>query len=316
LELQTKILLQVQQLNQIDYNSKLLLIGSCFVENISKKLDYFKFQNVVNPFGILFHPNAIEAFITNAINENEYSEKDIFFHDERWHCFESHSKLSNPSKEALLEELNKQIYLTSKQIKDSTHIILTLGTSWVYRFIEDDSIVANCHKLPQKKFLKELLSVEDIELSLQALIALVRKVNPKASIILTVSPIRHIKDGFVENNLSKSHLISGIYQVINEKENIYYFPSFEIMMDELRDYRFYADDMIHPSEMAINYIWEKFQQVWVSQEAKTIMSEVNSIQKGLLHKPFNPDAKQHQIFLEKLKEKQEKLASQFPHITF
>jgi lysophospholipase L1-like esterase len=316
MNLQTKIPLSKQSNNLIDYNSKLLLIGSCFVENIGKKLNYFKFQNIVNPFGILFHPKSIEAFITNAINEKEYSESDIFFHDELWHSFDAHSKLSNPSKNALLEELNKQMRLTSKQLKDSTHIIITLGTSWVYRFIADDMIVANCHKVPQKQFIKELLSVDEVVSSLQAIIVLLKQVNPKVSIIFTVSPIRHIKDGFIENNLSKSHLISGIHQVINERKNTYYFPSYEIMMDELRDYRFYAEDMIHPSETAINYIWEKFQQVWLASEASTTMDKVDKIQKGLLHKPFNPTASQHQQFLQNLKEKQEKLTSQFPYIVF
>jgi lysophospholipase L1-like esterase len=316
MNLQTKIPLRAQQHSQIDYYSKLLLIGSCFVENIGKKLDYFKFQNVINPFGILFHPKAIETFITNAINEKEYSEKDIFFHDERWHCFNAHSKLSNSSKDALLDELNKQSRLTSKQIKNSTHIIITLGTSWVYRFIEDDRIVANCHKVPQKQFLKELLSVDEVVSSLEAIIVLLKQFNPKVSIIFTVSPIRHIKDGFVENNLSKAHLISGIHEVINERESTYYFPSYEFMMDELRDYRFYEEDMLHPSKMAINYIWEKFQDVWISKNVSTTKSKVEHIQKGLLHKPFHPNAKQHQIFLENLKEKQEKLTSQFPHITF
>ena len=316
MNLQTKIPLSKQSNNLIDYNSKLLLIGSCFVENMGNKLDYFKFQNTSNPFGILFHPKAIEAFITNAINEKEYSESDIFFQDERWHCFDAHSKLSNPSKDALLDELNKQTCSTTQQIKDSTHVVITLGTSWMYRFIETDTIVANCHKVPQKQFLKELLLVDEVINSLQAIIVLLKQVNPKVSIIFTVSPIRHIKDGFVENNLSKAHLISGIHQVINKRENTYYFPSYEIMMDELRDYRFYTKDMIHPSETAINYIWEKFQQVWISQKASSTMSEVEIIQKGLLHKPFNNESEQHQKFIESLTMKQDLLNQEFPHILF
>lgn len=316
MELQTKIPLQAQQYNQIDYHSNIFLIGSCFVENMSNKLDYFKFQNTCNPFGILFHTKAIETFIANAINEKKYSEKDIFFHDERWHCFEAHSKLSNPSKDILLEELNKQTRSTTHQLSTATHVVITLGTSWVYRFIEDDKIVANCHKVPQKQFLKELLSVDEVVNSLQAILVLLKQVNPKVSIIFTVSPIRHIKDGFVENNLSKSHLISGIHQVINERENTYYFPSYEIMMDELRDYRFYAKDMIHPSEMAINYIWEKFQQIWLASEASTTMDEVDKIQKRLLHKPFNPNSKSHQQFLQDLEEKKSMLQLQFPYIQF
>lgn len=316
MKLQTQIPFENQSNNLIDYNSKLLLIGSCFVENMSKKLDYFKFQNTCNPFGILFHPKAIEAFITNAINEKEYSESDIFFQDERWHCFDAHSKLSNPSKDALLDELNKQTCSTTQQIKDSTHVVITLGTAWMYRFIETDTIVANCHKVPQKQFLKEIMSVGEVSESLDAIVSLIQSLNTKASVLFTVSPVRHIKDGFVENNLSKAHLISGIHQVINKSENTYYFPSYEIMMDELRDYRFYTKDMIHPSETAINYIWERFQQVWISQKAASTMSEVESIQKRLLHKPFNNESELHQKFIESLTMKQDLLNQEFPHILF
>lgn len=316
MKFQTKIPLQSQQHNQIDYNSSLLLLGSCFVENISEKLDYFKFQNAINPFGILFHPKAIETFITNAINEKEFLEDDVFFQDEHWHCFDAHSRLNSTSKPELLNSLNENIQLANQQIYKSTHLIITLGTSWVYRFIEDDTVVANCHKVSQKRFLKELLSVDDVTHSLQAIIALIKQENPQVTIIFTVSPIRHIKDGFVKNTLSKSHLVSGIHQVINNRENVFYFPSYEIMMDELRDYRFYAEDMIHPNKTAINYIWEKFQEVWISQEALITMDEVKTVQKGLLHKPFNPDTKQHQMFLENLKDKQKKLSAKFPSIIF
>jgi len=160
MNLQTQISIPVEKYNPIDYNSKLLLLGSCFVENIGDKLTYFKFKNTVNPFGILFHPNAIETLVINAINEKEYTEADIFFQNEQWHCFDAHSKLSNSSKEELLNDLNTQVKLTNQQISKSTHIIITLGTAWRYRFIETDQFVANCHKTPQKKFLKEISSVE------------------------------------------------------------------------------------------------------------------------------------------------------------
>lgn len=238
MKLLTKIPLKPQQHNQIDYNSNVLLLGSCFVENIGKKLDYFKFQNFQNPFGILFQPLAIECLITNAINEKKYTQDDIFFHNEQWHCYDAHSKLSAASKEDLLLKLNSAVKHTNEQIKQATHIIITLGTSWVYRHIEIDTIVANCHKAPQKKFLKELLSVDDILVSLQSLIALIKSINANVSILFTVSPVRHLKDGFVENTQSKSHLISAIHQVVEPRMNLFYFPSYEIMMDELRDYRF------------------------------------------------------------------------------
>ena len=319
MKLQTTIPLQPQQHNQIDYRSKILMLGSCFIENIGNKLDYFKFQNLQNPFGILFQPLAIENLITQAINEKEYTENDIFFHNEQWHCYDAHSKLSHTSKDELLHILNEQIGLTAKQLNNSTHIIITLGTAWVYRHIETDTIIANCHKVPQKKFIKELLSVDEITQSLEAITSLVKTVNPEVSFIFTVSPVRHLKDGFIENMQSKAHLISAIHSNVSSQSmssGLYYFPSYEIMMDELRDYRFYAEDMIHPNKMAINYIWEKFKQVWISKDVLKTMDEVESIQKGLSHKSFNSKSKAHQQFLFKINEKQSLLKKKFSHIQF
>lgn len=316
MELLTKIPLSKRSHNLIDYKSKILLLGSCFAENIGNKLDYFKFQNAINPFGILFNPKAVETLITDAINEREYLADDIFSHNEQWHCFDAHSKLSNVLKEDLLDGLNNAIKSTNQQIKSSTHIIITLGTSWAYRHIEYDKIVANCHKVPQRQFLKELLSIDDIVQSLQAIVALIKQENSLTRIVFTVSPIRHIKDGFVESTLSKSQLISAVHQVIDERHSVSYFPSYEIMMDELRDYRFYAEDMIHPSGIAINYIWERFKTVWLSEKAVRIMEQVDAVQKGLNHRPFNPNTKQHKVFVEKLKRNQEQLSGQFPHMFF
>ena len=316
MELQTKLPLKPQQHNQIDYQSKIGLFGSCFSEYIAEKFKYYKFQNFDNPFGILFHPLAIESLIVNAINEKCYTEDDIFFHNEQWHCFEAHSKLSRRSKEALLNELNTQVKATSVFLKDASHIIITLGTAWIYRLIETDTFVANCHKVPQKKFLKELLSVEAITESLEAIVSFMKSANSKVSIIFTVSPVRHIKDGFVENTQSKSHLISAIHQVVEPRNQLYYFPSYEIMLDELRDYRFYKEDMLHPSALAIHYIWERFYKVWVSETANQTMQEVEFIQKGLEHRPFNPASDAHHLFLQKLDDKQKYLHSKFNHIQF
>jgi lysophospholipase L1-like esterase len=316
MKLQTKIPLQPQEHNQLDYNSNVLLLGSCFVENIGKKLDYFKFQNLQNPFGILFHQLAIETLITNAINEKEYTEEDIFFHNEQWHCYDAHSKLSASSKEELLNNLNQQIKATNQQINESTHIIITLGTAWVYRHIETDTIVANCHKVPQKKFLKELLSADEISESLESIIALIKSVNIKVSILFTVSPVRHLKDGFVGNTQSKAQLISAIHQVVESRSSIYYFPSYEIMMDELRDYRFYAEDMIHPNQTAVDYIWDKFRKVWISKSAAKTMDDIDVVQKGINHKPFNANSKAHKLFFQNLEEKKKSLYIQFPYIAF
>lgn len=314
MNLQTKIQLKKQSKNLIDYNSNVLLLGSCFSDNIGKKLDYFKFQNLQNPFGILFHPKAIETLIENAVNQKDYSEKDVFFNNEQWHCYDAHSKLSNTSKEDLLNDLNSLIKLTYNQIHGSSHIIITMGTAWVYRFLENNTVVVNCHKVPQKQFNKELLSIYDITNCLKNILRLIRSLNIEASVIFTVSPVRHLKDGFIENAQSKAHLLAAIHQVA-EKQS-FYFPSFEIMMDELRDYRFYETDMIHPNQTAIAYIWERFKEVWASNKGIKTMDDIDSIQKGLLHKPFNPDSASHQKFLKKLELKKEKLKAKHPFIVF
>jgi len=319
MELHTKIPLQKQSNNLIDYQSNILLLGSCFVENIGKKLEYFKFQNLINPFGILFHPLAIENLISNAVQKKEYAEKDIFFHNEQWHCYNAHSKLSDVSKDNLIKELNKQLDLTHNYIKDSSHIIITLGTAWVYKHIETKAIVANCHKVPQKQFAKEILSIEEIKNSIKKIIDLIGSVNHKATIIFTVSPVRHIKDGFIENTQSKAHLITAIQSVLSpraQSRDICYFPSYEIMLDELRDYRFYDEDMIHPNETAISYIWEKFQQVWTSSQAQETMNDVEYIQKGLLHEAFNPNSDAHLKFLQDLENKKQDLNFRHSYIVF
>jgi len=303
----------------IDYDSRVVSLGSCFAVNIGQKLDYFKFRNTTNPFGILFHPLALEKFIAFAINGKTFTAGDIFFHNERWHCFDAHSDLSHPYKDVLLQNLNTAAALANAEIKTASHLIITLGTAWVYRSAASGDLVANCHKVPQKEFTKELLSADAICQSLQNIIALVKAANPEAHIIFTVSPVRHIKDGFVQNQWSKANLITALQQILttnNHQPATTYFPSYEIMMDELRDYRFYAEDMIHPNEVAISYIWERFSDAFIIPEALATMKLADSIQKGLQHRPFNPDSAQHRDFLSKLNDKITALQQQHPHIRF
>jgi hypothetical protein len=303
----------------LDYNSKIVSLGSCFAVNMAEKLDYFKFQNSCNPVGILFHPTAIEKLIDFAVSGKQFTENDIFFHNERWHCFDVHSDLSNSNKEELINNLNTIIKSTNQQITESTHFVITYGTSWVYRNIESDSIVANCHKVPQKQFMKELLSVEEIEESIANTIKLIHSVNTNCNIIFTVSPVRHIKDGFVENQVSKANLISALYsalQVPLSGAEGAYFPSYEIMMDELRDYRFYAEDMLHPNQVAIDYIWKRFKETTISETVFAVMDEVENIQKSLSHKPFNPDSESHLKFESKVREKITKLENQYSFMKF
>lgn len=312
--------LPIPQINhQMDYNSKIVSLGSCFAENMGEKFNYYKFENTINPLGIIFNPVSIEKIIKRAINEIAFTEEDVFFHNESWHCFDVHSDKSNPIKQDLIDSLNQILQALRKQLQEATHIVITYGTSWVYREKELDSIVANCHKVPQRQFSKELLSTEIIKGSMERTIDLVRSVNPNSTFVFTVSPVRHIKDGYVENQLSKAHLITAMQSVLNAehaKQNLEYFPSYEIMMDELRDYRFYAEDMLHPSQVAIDYIWKRFTEMSMLQAAFSTMEEVESIQRSLAHRPFNPNSESHQKFEVKLKEKITKLVSQYSFMKF
>ena len=205
---------------------------------------------------------------------------------------------------------------TQDQLKNASHVILTFGTAWVYEHIQSKTIVANCHKKPQREFDKSILSVDALQDTFNSIISILKSFNPKVTVVFSISPVRHIKDGFVENNLSKAHLMTALHSVINTNENTCYFPSYELLMDELRDYRFYKQDMVHPNHIAINYIWEKFQSIWIHPETISIMQEVNQLQKGFAHKPFNPLAAAHTAFLSKLSVKVKVLESRFPFMKF
>jgi len=308
--------------NPIDYTSRIVSLGSCFAENIGAKFRYFKFEETVNPFGIIFNPVSIENLLERVVHKKQFTEADIFSHNGLWHCYEVHSELSDPKKEAFLNRLNLLVSDLHHQILNATHCQITYGTSWVYRNKSSQNIVANCHKMPQNQFDKELLSETEIAESIQNTIDLVWKINPGCSFIFTVSPVRHIKDGFVENNVSKSHLLSAIYQTVKSLQAtphssaLNYFPSYEIMMDELRDYRFYAEDMLHPNQTAIDYIWGRFAANYITESCFTVMEEIDSIRKAMAHRPFNPETEAHRKFLRNLQSKIDKLQRQYPHFKF
>ena len=316
----------------ISYHSKILAFGSCFAENMGAKFQYYKFQSTTNPFGILFHPLAIEKVIHLALSEKKFTENDIFFLNERWHCFDAHSILSHPDKEVLLQNLNEALQITKDQLKESTHFILTPGTAWVYKHKSSYEVVANCHKVPQNQFEKQLLSVSVIKECLQRIVEKIKLANPNITFIFTISPVRHLKDGFAENQRSKAHLIAALHQYLSVPNSPHlgkgagpavrtgrgedYFPSYEILMDELRDYRFYADDLIHPSQPAIDIIWQRFAETYFTKETFVIMKEVDSIQKKLKHKPFNTTSDVYKQFLKLLYEQKNNLQIKFQHIQF
>jgi hypothetical protein len=312
----TKIPIQKYH-HPITYESKIMLLGSCFATNIGNKFEYFKFQTTINPFGIVFNPVSLAKIIVRNVQKEYYTENDIFFHHDLWHCFEVHSELSHPDKNTFLNSLNELIDTTHQQIKAASHLFITVGTSWVYRNIATNEIVANCHKVAQKEFEKELLTIKTIEQQIETILSALSVVNLNCKLIFTVSPVRHIKDGFAENTLSKAHLIAAIQRkIIHHPTRLNYFPAYEIMMDELRDYRFYAEDMLHPNPTAIDYIWIQFYENYILKSEFEWMTQIYDIQRGLQHKPFNPNTASHQKFLSDLKIKMTTIKKKLPFISF
>lgn len=306
---------------KVDHTSKILLLGSCFVENIGEKLDYYQFQTLRNPFGIFYHPGAISSFIQKVVEGYIYEEKDVFFHNEQWHCYDAHSCLNSSSREELLLKLNQGLEKTRIFIENATHIVLTFGTSWYYEEVKTAQSVANCHKVGQNNFNKKLLEVQEIEKVFNRLLQSLLTVNPSLNFIFTVSPVRHLKDGFIENQRSKAHLLTAIHQVIATQHRTNsiacnYFPAYEIMLDELRDYRFYKEDMVHPNELAINFIWSKFTDAWVSKTASELFKQIETIRRGLKHKPFNEHSESHKKFLKDLESKIVAMSNKIPTANF
>ncbi len=315
MEFRTKIPIPKSD-DPIGYSSLVFSVGSCFAVNMAERLSHFKFANVVNPTGILFHPEAICNFFRDVAGERRFSAADTFFHNELYHSFDAHSDLSRMHQDEIVGSLNAAMERSRQQMQRASHIIVTYGTAWIYRHLSSQRVVANCHKVSQKDFSKELLSCDSIRESTSRIIEIIRGINRTTAIIFTISPVRHIKDGFIENQRSKSNLLAGMHDAIQNKEDVHYFPSFEIMMDELRDYRFYADDMIHPSRAAIDYIWQRFTESWISEDSYPIMKEVDSVSKSLAHKPFNPETNSHRQFLEDLNKKIDALQKRFPSFRF
>lgn len=299
----------------IQHHHKLLLIGSCFTENIGTKLKQHKFDVLENPNGILFNPVSIAKSIKSYINKKQYAEADLFYQNELWNSWEHHSRFSHPEKEVCLQGINQSQYMAGKFIADADWLFITVGSAFVYE-LQNGGVVANCHKVPTDKFRKKLLSVQEVAEAFQNILELLFEINPAVRIIFTISPVRHLRDGFVENNRSKSTLIQAIHQLTDSCQQAFYFPAYELVIDDLRDYRFYAEDMVHPNYAATNYVWEKFIFACIDEGTQKLMKEINIINAAKNHKPFNPASDQHKNFLQVNLEKIALLSKQFPYINF
>ncbi|MFI3262632.1 MAG: GSCFA domain-containing protein [Rikenellaceae bacterium] len=288
---------------QINYNDSIFCIGSCFAENMSNRLSECKFEVDVNPFGVVYNPISIQQSLERII-------ENIPFSDEGIHCdinsglyfsYDAYTLFNNEIKSEVLRKLNEKLDLAHKNFMKSTVVVITLGTSFIYKLRNSGDVVANCQKQHPEIFLRERLTVMEVSQALNSLFS--KNLFKDKQVILTVSPIRHKKDGFQANMLSKATLLCGVHEMCERYENVNYFPSYEIMMDDLRDYRFYAEDMIHPSDLAIEYIWEQFKGCYISETAQSMFKEIKLIQKRLNHRPFNPESETHKKFLTELKDK-------------
>ena len=272
---------------KINYSDKLFFIGSCFSENVAEQFDKHLFSVVSNPHGILFNPTSIVDAMHDVLNNKTYTKKDIFFEQGLWRSFHHHGQFSNADKTICLEQINASITKAHEQLKRSEYLFITLGSAFAYKHIQQQHIVANCHKIPAKEFEKILIDKEEITNAYTKLIAELKAFNPSIKIVFTVSPVRYIRDGLVENNHSKAILLQSVHELIETNENCFYFPSYEIVIDELRDYRFFKEDMVHPNELAVKYIWERLQQSWIDNESIDFINEAGQYKRLLEHRVLN-----------------------------
>ena len=260
--------------------AKVLLVGSCFADEIGEKMVRGGFEAMVNPFGTLYNPASIAASLLRSISEKEYTADSVELiqseSDGMWHSWMHHSSFSSLDVATLVERINGTTHCVADFLREADVLIVTMGTAIIYRLKETGMLVANCHKQLDSLFVRERLNAYDIVDQWEMLLQLLESVNPKLKVIFTVSPIRHKRDGYHVNQVSKGILLQGVDEIVNGKmsnSQYFYFPSYEIMMDELRDYRFYADDMIHPSEKAVEYIWQRFQDAYFDNKTKDAVAK-------------------------------------------
>ncbi len=298
----------------INYQSSILCIGSCFTENIGDLLIENKFPTLLNPFGILYNPISIKNSLEIILSKKAYKADDLFLHRDLWRSFDHHGVFAHPDKQKALATINKQLKAARTFLSQTKRLILTFGTANVFVKKSTGNIVANCHKLPNSEFEKRRLSVSEISNELVPILQQLKTQNPALEIIFTVSPVRHIKDGLLENQRSKATLLLAIENITKRLSYTHYFPAYELVLDDLRDYRFFGKDMIHPNEIAINYIWNYFQQTYFSSATMTIFKQVQKIVQASQHRPLHIETDAHQQFVKKQLEKISTFTKQYPFI--
>lgn len=301
---------------EINHSHSLFLIGSCFAENIGEKLNEHRFKIYKNPNGILFNPASILNCLNSILDQKPFDEKFILQRDRLYYSYLHHSSFNSENKEELIHQFNQTNQEAFQFLKHSSYLFITFGTAFVYEHQALNQIVANCHKQAQTIFQKRMLEVDEIVKSYSIHLSQLKQINPNLKIIFTVSPVKYLKDGLEENNLSKSVLRLSIHELMKNHSNCYYFPAFELVNDDLRDYRFYKADLAHPNELAINYIWEKLSQTYFSSQTSELNEEIQKLQLALEHRQMKTKGEETEKLELFIRRQTEEISRRIPSIQF
>lgn len=312
-----RTVLKPEYLESIDHTKKIMMLGSCFSEHIGEKLITRKFNVNLNPFGILFHPLAISVALDRMIDNKPFSSKDLKFEDNRYISFYHHGKFNHTDRQIILSNINDAFKKGREQLITADYLFITWGTAFGYAHKESgNNIVSNCHKIPNNQFNKLLSHPDEIIQEYRNLIDRLISINPHLNIIITVSPVKHLKDGLINNNISKSVLLLAANQLKSETKGVSYFPAYELVQDDLRDYRFYAKDMAHPSTEAIEYVWNFYKKTYWTNSTLALNKKIESILTALQHRPLHPENKAYQTFVATLKKNVEALKKNYSFLNF
>ena len=299
---------------EITYNDRILTLGSCFAENIGTKLQEAFFLTFINPFGVMYNPMSVAQGIRHLLSEKEFTTADLFQSGSLWNSLAHSSTFSATTADEALQKINSRLLAARYFLRETNVMMITLGTAWVFELVENGKIVSNCHKLPASRFTRRRLSVDEIINEFTEVFGLLRNSYPGLKFIFTVSPIRHWKDGAHENTVSKSTLHLAVDALEKQFDFVHYFPAYEIMMDELRDYRFYASDMLHPSDVAVDYIWQRFGDTYFSSETLNLKKELERLRADLNHRPLHPETEEYRLFQLSVEKKKNGLIRDYPFL--
>lgn len=298
----------------ITHQHSVLLIGSCFTEHIGNNLSDLKFNVLQNPNGILFEPISVCRNLVSYIQDKVYTSDDLFYYNELWQSWSHHGQFSEPDQKQALEGINQSQHNAHEFLKKADWLIVTLGSSFVYKLVDNGRFVANCHKAPGQWFEKYLIPIDEQVAELDNTIHQLFHFNSKLKIIFTISPVRHLRDGVVDNNRSKARLLETVHHLVNKFDRLFYFPAYELVIDVLRDYRFYDIDLAHPNYAATQFVMEKFSDYAFTEPTKQLIKEIRQLVTARNHKAFHPTSQLHKQFLQKHYELAKRLQEQHPHL--